>query len=150
MWFLILVLLILSFAGFTEDEVFYGIIFLIPAIILLVDKTLNKRKNTPAQTSRSQQQSQQPQPEISTNSNNTSSVQRAAFCPLCGEKVKKEALFCGSCGTKLPSSQEYYIDVFCPYCHEKLSYTNWQIKEGELTCPMCDAQFELTDSEYQL
>ena len=35
-------------------------------------------------------------------------------------------------------SEEYYIDIACPYCHEELPYTNWQIKEGELICPMCD------------
>lgn len=38
-------------------------------------------------------------------------------------------------------SEEYYIDIACPYCHEELSYTNWQIKEGELICPMCDGRF---------
>ena len=38
-------------------------------------------------------------------------------------------------------TEEYYIDVACPYCHEELSYTNWQIKEGELICPMCDGRF---------
>lgn len=37
--------------------------------------------------------------------------------------------------------EEYYFDIYCPYCNEELSYTNWQIKEGELTCPMCDAHF---------
>lgn len=38
-------------------------------------------------------------------------------------------------------TEEYYIDIACPYCHEELSYTNWQIKEGELICPMCDGRF---------
>lgn len=40
-------------------------------------------------------------------------------------------------------TDEYYIDIACPYCHEELSYTNWQIKdrEGELICPMCDGRF---------
>ena len=38
-------------------------------------------------------------------------------------------------------TEEYYIDIACPYCHEELSYTNWQIKEGELICPMCDRRF---------
>lgn len=38
-------------------------------------------------------------------------------------------------------SEEYYIDIACPFCHEELSYTNWQIKEGELICPMCDGRF---------
>lgn len=38
-------------------------------------------------------------------------------------------------------TEEYYIDITCPYCHEELSYTNWQIKEGELICPMCDGRF---------
>lgn len=38
-------------------------------------------------------------------------------------------------------TEEYYIDIACPYCHEELSYTNWQIKEGKLICPMCDGQF---------
>lgn len=33
-------------------------------------------------------------------------------------------------------TEEYYIDIACPYCHEELSYTNWQIKEGELICPI--------------
>ena len=41
--------------------------------------------------------------------------------------------------------QEYYIDIVCPYCREELSYTNWQIKEGGLVCPMCDAQFEFDE-----
>ena len=38
-------------------------------------------------------------------------------------------------------TEEYYIDIACPYCHEELSYTNWQIKEGEFICPMCDRRF---------
>lgn len=38
-------------------------------------------------------------------------------------------------------TEEYYIDIACPYCHEELSYTNWQIKEGDLICPMCDGRF---------
>ena len=38
-------------------------------------------------------------------------------------------------------TEEYYIDIACPYCHEELSYTNWQIIEGELICPMCDGRF---------
>lgn len=43
--------------------------------------------------------------------------------------------------TEFDETEEYYIDIACPYCHEELSYTNWQIKEGELICPMCDGQF---------
>lgn len=38
-------------------------------------------------------------------------------------------------------TEEYYIDIACPYCHEELSYTNWQIKDGELIFPMCDGRF---------
>ena len=38
-------------------------------------------------------------------------------------------------------TEECYIDIACPYCHEELSYTDWQIKEGELICPMCDGRF---------
>lgn len=43
--------------------------------------------------------------------------------------------------TDFDKVEEYYIDIACPYCHEELSYTNWQIEEGELICPMCDGQF---------
>lgn len=43
--------------------------------------------------------------------------------------------------TESDETEEYYIDIACPYCHEELSYTNWQIKEGELVCPMCDSRF---------
>lgn len=43
--------------------------------------------------------------------------------------------------TDFDETEEYYIDIACPYCHEELSYTNWQIEEGELICPMCDAKF---------
>ena len=42
-------------------------------------------------------------------------------------------------------AEEYYIDILCPYCHEELSYTNWQINESELTCPMCDSKFEYSE-----
>lgn len=40
---------------------------------------------------------------------------------------------------------EYYIDIVCQYCREELSFTNWQIKEGGLICPMCDAHFEFNE-----
>ena len=36
---------------------------------------------------------------------------------------------------------ETYIDIYCPECHSELSYLYWEIKEGELMCPMCEAQF---------
>lgn len=42
--------------------------------------------------------------------------------------------------TEFDETEEYYIDIVCPYCHKELSYTNWQIEEGELICPMCDGQ----------
>lgn len=37
--------------------------------------------------------------------------------------------------------EEDYIDITCPYCNEELSYTIWQIREGELICPMCNGEF---------
>lgn len=38
-----------------------------------------------------------------------------------------------------------YIDIYCPECHSELSYLNWEIKEGELVCPMCDTHFSYSD-----
>lgn len=42
-------------------------------------------------------------------------------------------------------TDEYYIDIYCPFCFEELSYTNWQIKEGGLICPVCNEQFEYNE-----
>lgn len=42
-------------------------------------------------------------------------------------------------------TDEYYIDVYCPFCHEELSYINWQIEEGDLICPMCNGKFEFSE-----
>lgn len=36
-----------------------------------------------------------------------------------------------------------YVDVYCPNCNEKLSYTSAQVKKGgKLTCPHCSDSFE--------
>lgn len=45
-------------------------------------------------------------------------------------------------------SEEYYIDVICPYCNTKLSYMNWQILEGRLICPICDTKLD-QDEEWK-
>lgn len=57
------------------------------------------------------------------------------------EIATEEAAFDPDWRAESDESEEYYIDIACPYCHEELSYTNWQIKEGELICPMCDGRF---------
>jgi len=41
--------------------------------------------------------------------------------------------------------EEYFIDIYCPYCHEELSYTNWQIEKDRLTCPVCGARFRFDE-----
>lgn len=41
--------------------------------------------------------------------------------------------------------EDYYIDIRCPHCGEELSYTNWEIIQGGLVCPMCDFQFEFNE-----
>lgn len=40
---------------------------------------------------------------------------------------------------------ERFIDIYCPFCHEILSYTDWQIEEGNLICPMCNGEFEFSE-----
>ena len=40
------------------------------------------------------------------------------------------------------NDEEYYVDLYCPFCRAELSYTNWQISEGVLTCPECETQFD--------
>lgn len=35
-------------------------------------------------------------------------------------------------------TEEYFVDINCPYCHEKLSFMNWQFDEFFLDCPMCN------------
>lgn len=36
-----------------------------------------------------------------------------------------------------------YVDIYCPNCNERLSYTSAQIKKGgKLTCPHCSDTFE--------
>ena len=57
------------------------------------------------------------------------------------EIVAEESTFEPDWKEESDETEEYYIDIACPYCHEELSYTNWQIKEGELICPMCDGRF---------
>ena len=44
-------------------------------------------------------------------------------------------------GVEDEETEEDYIDITCPYCNEELSYTIWQIREGELICPMCNGEF---------
>ncbi len=36
-----------------------------------------------------------------------------------------------------------FIDITCPNCRENLSYRKVDIKSGNVTCPMCDAQISL-------
>lgn len=57
------------------------------------------------------------------------------------EIAAEESTFESDWQEESDETEEYYIDIACPYCHEELSYTNWQIKEGELICPMCDGRF---------
>ena len=40
---------------------------------------------------------------------------------------------------------ETYIDMYCPECNSELSYLYWEIKAGELVCPMCDARFTYSE-----
>ena len=47
-------------------------------------------------------------------------------------------------GTYIPQEKDY-IDVYCPYCGEELSYTKWEIQEGELLCPLCDKTFVFSE-----
>lgn len=110
MWvFVFSALLILSIVFFEKSHLYgeYGIGCLFFAIMILADKILNKLMNTPTHISQTQQSQQQPK--MTVNTNNTSSVQRADVCPLCGGKVQSEALFCNNCGTKLLSPQNAEI-----------------------------------------
>lgn len=34
-----------------------------------------------------------------------------------------------------------FVDIICPHCNSELSFYDWQIKMGELTCPMCEYHF---------
>ena len=43
----------------------------------------------------------------------------------------------------LPDDDDY-IDMECPNCGETLSYMFWEIKNGDLTCPMCNHRFHYT------
>lgn len=43
------------------------------------------------------------------------------------------------------NNEEYYVDIYCPFCNAELSYTNWQIEEGKIVCPECDMQFEYSE-----
>lgn len=45
-------------------------------------------------------------------------------------------------GNNSEDIEEDYIDIYCPNCREALSYTQWQINIGRLTCPICDSQFD--------
>lgn len=31
-----------------------------------------------------------------------------------------------------------FVDIICPHCNSELSFYDWQIEAGELTCPMCE------------
>lgn len=42
-------------------------------------------------------------------------------------------------------SDEFYIDLKCPHCQERLSYMNWQVQES-LVCPMCNTNFRYDES----
>ena len=46
-------------------------------------------------------------------------------------------------GTYIPQEEDY-IDLYCPYCGEELSYTQWEIAEGNLICPTCERTFEFS------
>lgn len=41
--------------------------------------------------------------------------------------------------------ENQFVDLFCPHCGEKLSYMQWQIKEGILECPMCEKEFNYSE-----
>ncbi len=35
-----------------------------------------------------------------------------------------------------------YVDLYCPYCGEKVSYQQWEIKQENLICPWCESNIE--------
>ena len=39
-------------------------------------------------------------------------------------------------------SQDEYVDLYCPQCNEKLSYSRSQIVSGKLNCPYCGESFD--------
>lgn len=46
---------------------------------------------------------------------------------------------------RLLPAEEDYIDLICSHCKEDVSYTIWEINSGNIKCPWCDAEIELTD-----
>ncbi len=38
-------------------------------------------------------------------------------------------------------SDDIFVDIICPHCNYELSFYDWQIRTGELTCPICEKHF---------
>ncbi|MCH5248963.1 MAG: zinc ribbon domain-containing protein [Lachnospiraceae bacterium] len=108
-WFWLICGIFMCIVGFGGGSIVVGIVGILFTLLCVGAIRADKKKES-AQTSQTQQpkqpqqfqQSQQSQPKMTANISNTPSVQKADVCPLCGEKVKSEALFCNNCGTKLP------------------------------------------------
>ena len=60
-------------------------------------------------------------------------------------ETSKEIIADNKPNEDLVENEEYYIDLYCPFCRAELSYTNWQIAEGTLICPECDMKFAFNE-----
>jgi len=57
-------------------------------------------------------------------------------CPSCGEDIRSNARFCGSCGEKLDTARPVRSGYLrCPSCGEELEANKYSFRKGE--CPSC-------------